>query len=162
VLEKPIITLMFEDIVSDYLTENIKDLPKADSYSKLQELLDRYLETKKLESKYQEKQLSFIQKWFFKIDGQSTLRCVKTIDKFLSTTTQKKNRKKVTIKELFNICLSSPLGVNLITLMSRVKHLGKKTYYQIVEERENCTKQDINEMKEIIGEVYNRNDYFPN
>ena len=47
----------------------------------------------------------------------------------------------------------------MISILSRIKHFGKKTYYHKVEEKENCTKKQIEDMRKIVKQIYEESKY---
>jgi len=157
-LDKPVITMAFETIDDDFYVENIKYLPTAHNYEEFENLVNKYLKEGKMENEFKIKQLEFIENWFYKIDGNSTLRCANEIDKFIKNTKMYHKKQKLNLFDYYNILKTTPPITNLIYFLSYIKRLGKSYYVKILK-REKCSKKDIKKMKEIIREIYIKSNY---
>lgn len=160
-VDKPILTFLNDNINPKHLFENVRHLPKITNYEQLENQIFKYL-NQPFEIKYQKVQTDYIFEWFYKIDGNATIRCVQEIDNFINSLPSlgNLNKQKIGIKYFLKIIQSTPIVHKLINYLSILKHGGKKPYYSRIHETELVNKTDIKNMEKIIEDLFKKTNYF--
>lgn len=160
-LEKPVITLMFEEEYEEYIIENVKSLPKARDYNEFALLVEKCLSLGRMTEEITIKQEEFVAKWFYKIDGFSSIRCVKGIDEFIQNHQNSiRTTRRINLMDFFKILKGSTPGKKTISILSRIIHGGKLTYYQKIGRTERISQKDVKNMEDVINKVYSESCYY--
>ena len=152
----PTISLLFDERARRKLSEFAKGNEIVTEYAELRSMIDTVLS-----GDYKPSQMllnareELIEKWFYKVDGQSTQRAVREIDAFIKELSLDTEIEPAYSKELFLEQMSASL---LYRIARKLYHMTQRTtsYWDKIRESDKLQDGEIEDLYHCIYTLYNK------
>jgi len=157
-LGKPTICMLLEPEYREYLAEFNWGSDIVEDYASLYSKVRFYLyEHGKIPEELKKARQLFNDKWFYKIDGKSTMRAVKVIDSYLQGVETPGVRRAVTDDLKYELIFSQNPVMILVYQILRAVRRQKPSYYSKIAKTQAASRKEIKDLEKKLRDFYATN-----